>query len=396
MTTLSPTLKQIDETLNQYKDRLVLNKETLGLSWHDISQLWYDHTGEHKSDDYFRKYRKRIPNLNNVQVKPVKKSEPESNDIQDKIIQFEKTKYQVQDQKREFRNLIRNDARFDHLKDELFKAVKEVALLKPLNWRRPYQSNGNKEALVLFSDWHYGIESDNFFNKFNPDIFHDRVKELVHKTIEYGKLHGVKKLHVFNLGDIVSGILHVSVRVQNSEDIISQVKVVSEVMSEVLAKFASEFEEVKFYSVRGNHDRVTSNKHDAISKESFADIVPWFVQARTNQIPNLEVMNNTYDDEMIVAEVSGHTVIGTHGHKDKVSEVAQNLTVMLKLFPVAVCMGHYHHNWEKEFNGIDVIVNPSLSGTDEYARDIRKISKPAQKMLIFDETGQICTYKILL
>ncbi|MGG1663079.1 hypothetical protein [Brevibacillus sp. NRS-1366] len=107
-------------------------------------------------------------------------------------------------------------------------------------------------------------------------------------------------------------------------------------------------------------------------------------------------MNNTYDDEMIVADVAGHTVLAVHGHKDRVSEVAQNLTVMLKLFPVVVCMGHYHHNWEKEFNGIDVIVNPSLSGTDEYARDIRKVSKPAQKMLIFDETGQICTYKILL
>ncbi|RNB59526.1 hypothetical protein EDM57_05130 [Brevibacillus gelatini] len=393
MSIISPHLRQQNESLEQYKERLVMNKESYGLYWSDIAQLWLDHTGERKSDDYFRKFRKRLVKDEKQQHKQVSLK---FDDVEDKIIQFQKEKYKIQDQKREYRNLIRNDARFEHLKEEIIKAVHEVAKLKPINWNQPVKATGDKEAVVLFSDWHYGIVSDNYFNKFNPDIFHERIKTLAHKTIEYGKLHDVKTLHVFNLGDIVSGNLHVSVRVQNSEDIISQVKVVSETISEVLAKLSTEFEEVKFYSVRGNHDRVTANKHDAISKESFADIVPWYVKARTCHIPNLQVIDNTFDDEMIVADVAGHTVIGVHGHKDRVSEVAQNLTVMLKMFPVAICMGHYHHNWEKEFNGIDVIVNPSLSGTDEYARDIRKVSKPAQKILIFDETGQICTYKILL
>ncbi|MGG1663078.1 hypothetical protein [Brevibacillus sp. NRS-1366] len=268
---ISLHLRQLNESLEQYKDRLVLNKEAYNLSWNAIAQLWFDHADDRKSDDYFRKYRKRLFKSEKKELKTV---DSQGTEIEDKIIQYEKTKFKVQDQKREYRNLIRNDARFEHLKEELIRAVQEIAQLKPLNWNRPYQSIGDKEAVALFSDWHYGIVSDNYFNKFNPNIFHERVKVLVHKTIEYGKLHGVKKLHVFNLGDIVSGILHVSVRVQNTEDIISQVKVVSEVMSEVLAKFSSEFEEVKFYSVRGNHDRVTANKHDAISKESFADIVP--------------------------------------------------------------------------------------------------------------------------
>jgi predicted phosphodiesterase len=390
--TISPVARQLEETLPQYKERLVLNKEAYGLSWNDIAQLWFDHTGERKSDDHFRKYRRKLLNKSNK----VESKQLEIDDFEDKIIQFQKEKYKIQDQKREYRNLIRQEARFEHLRDEIIKAVKEVANLKPLIWSKPHPIHGAKEAVVLFSDWHYGIVSDNYFNKFNPEIFRERVQKLVHKTIEYGKLHQIKTLHCFNLGDLLSGILHVSVRVQNSEDIISQVKVVSEVLSEVLAKLASEFEEVKFYSVRGNHDRVTPNKADALSKESFADIIPWFIEARTSHISNLKVMPNTYDDEMIVADVCGHKVIGVHGHKDRVHEVAQNLTVMLKMIPATICLGHYHHNWEKEFNGIDVVVNPSLSGTDEYARDIRKVSKPAQKMLVYDETGQIATYKILL
>ncbi len=341
MTIISPHLRQLNESLDQYKERLVMNKEAYGLYWSDIAQLWLDHTGERKSDDYFRKFRKR---LSKGEKQHSKQFTIEFDEVEDKIIQFQKEKFKIQDQKREYRNLIRNDARYEHLRDELIKAVREVAKQKPIAWHQPMKVNSIKEAVVLFSDWHYGIVSDNYFNKFNPEIFQERVKSLVNKTIEYGKLHNIKVLHVFDLGDLLSGILHVSVRVQNSEDIISQVKVVAETMSEVLVKFASEFEEVKYYNVRGNHDRVTPHKNDAISRESFADIIPWFVSARTSHIPNLTVMQNEYDDEMIVANVSGHIVLGVHGHKDRVSEVAQNLSVMLKLFPAVICMGHYHHN----------------------------------------------------
>jgi hypothetical protein len=63
--TISPVARQLDETLPQYKKRLVLNKESYGLSWNDIAQLWFDHTGERKSGDCFRNYRRRLLNKNN-------------------------------------------------------------------------------------------------------------------------------------------------------------------------------------------------------------------------------------------------------------------------------------------------------------------------------------------
>ncbi|WP_301993944.1 hypothetical protein [Brevibacillus laterosporus] len=39
-----------------------------------------------------------------------------------------------------------------------------------------------------------------------------------------------------NLGNMVSGLIHVSVRVQSSEDVISQTKMVAETISEMLVK----------------------------------------------------------------------------------------------------------------------------------------------------------------
>ncbi|MFB0831543.1 metallophosphoesterase [Brevibacillus laterosporus] len=386
-----------NETIKAYKLRLGNTKHLYPINWNQIADLINKETGENFSESKYRKwffpYMEGYSDALSAGVNNVEQLK----EIENQRRELEKEKIRLQDQRREYKNLLRYDARSEHLKNEVLKAAKEVSLRKPLIWTPPlpYLTHP-KEAVLLISDWHYGIISDNYWNKFNPDIFYDRINSLVLKTIEYGKQQGIKTLHVMNLGDMVSGLIHVSVRVQSSEDVISQTKMVAETISEMLVKLSSEFERVKFYSVRGNHDRVVPQKNDQISKESFADIIPWYVQARVSYIKNLEIIENTYDDEMIVADVCGNYVIGVHGHKERLNEVASNLPVMLKIIPSSIVLGHYHHNFEKEFNGIDVIVNPTLSGTDEYARDIRKTSKPAQKMLIYDQTGQICTYKILL
>lgn len=65
MTDNSPTIKRSDESFDDYKERLVLSKDVLGLSFNKIGQLWYECTGESKSDDHFRKFLKKIKNKNN-------------------------------------------------------------------------------------------------------------------------------------------------------------------------------------------------------------------------------------------------------------------------------------------------------------------------------------------
>jgi len=68
MCIVSPHLRQPNESLDQYKERLVLNKKAYGLYWSDIAQLWLDHTGQRKSDDYFRKFRKRLEKRDNKNI----------------------------------------------------------------------------------------------------------------------------------------------------------------------------------------------------------------------------------------------------------------------------------------------------------------------------------------
>jgi len=60
-------------------------------------------------------------------------------------------------------------------------------------------------------------------------------------------------------------------------------------------------------------------------------------------------------------------------------------------------MAHYHHSAEDEVHGCEIIVNPSLAGVDQFSKDHRWSSKPAQKFMVFNvDEGRECTYSIRL
>ena len=69
---------------------------------------------------------------------------------------------------------------------------------------------------------------------------------------------------------------------------------------------------------------------------------------------------------------------------------------MFKEIPYMICMGHLHHHQEDSIQDVKVIMSGSLIGTDEYAKNIRKVGSPSQAMVIFDENGKRCVYEICL
>jgi len=140
-----------------------------------------------------------------------------------------------------------------------------------------------------------------------------------------------------------------------------------------------------------------ANKDESISKESFARFIPWYLEARLKDYPTIEIIDNKYDNGISVANVCGFTTFAVHGHLDSVKNSVSNLSLMLKMFPDYVFMAHYHHNVEDEIHSCEVIVNSSLSGTDDYAKDKRLTAKPSQKFMIFNDVdGRECTYNINL
>ncbi|EPZ47728.1 hypothetical protein [Alicyclobacillus acidoterrestris] len=385
-----------DESVFEYKLRIC--RELDGVkTWQEIADIVNDELGTEFGESAIRKWYVPIRQYMDYQRDHGSTDNELLQQIKDEQLRLEKLKVQVADERRAYKAIVRESARFDNIIDKLKSSFDELATLKPLEWSKPQTYISNTDGVVLWSDWHYGAFADNYFNQFNNDVFKRRLDKLISKTIQYGTFNGIETLHVMNLGDSISGHIHVSTRIQSTENVISQTQHVSEYISEALVELCRHFGNVKYYHVRGNHDRVNHLSKDTnISAESFSDLIPWYVSARTGHVRNLEIMENPYDDEIAVADVQGHICLGIHGHKDKLNNVAADLTLMLGVKPASIFLGHYHHSAERESTGgIDVIQNPSYIGTDEYSRNIRKTSKPAQKMLIYSrDEGRICTYNI--
>jgi hypothetical protein len=149
-----------------------------------------------------------------------------------------------------------------------------------------------------------------------------------------------------------------------------------------------------FRSVKGNHDRSQSRKEEEIRTESFHEFIPWYMKARLENFENVIFEENQIDDEIIVAEILGHTYFGVHGHLEGLGKVITDLTMMTRKFPTAVFSAHIHKNFENEIHGVDLIVNGGFAGTDDYAKDKRLISKPHQKLLLLDDKGRSDTHYI--
>jgi hypothetical protein len=390
--------RQPGESIKDYTVRLCRNREQYGLKWDDVAALINKETGDDYGESRYRKWFSAWSEGYEDGLRERLDDDPLIQEYEDKRIEMQKERVRLADQRRIYNQLIRDQGRFEYIVELLSAELNKLAKEKPIDWT--YQGSSKtkqRHGVLLLSDIHYGLKVDSYFNRYNPDIARQRFVKLLHDVIEYGTEQGIEVLHIKSLGDQVAGNIHISTRVHATESVVQQTQHVAELMSEFVAKVSEHFPTVKFYSTIGNHGRCVPQKDAQREGENFEYFIPWFMSERLRHIPNVEFMQNVYDPDIIVADVLGHRIVGIHGDKDSPSNVAQNLSLMLGEVPTAFVCAHYHHNWEKEqTGGIDVIVNPSFCGADQYSIEKRKTSKPAQKLLIYNEAGRICTYNILL
>ena len=385
-----------EKNLIESSDKVIAlckERKKLKLTWNELAEKCFkdlniEMTGENLRQTYVRYKRK------NGEFEKLKKDK-----IQERVVKFKKEKIKFQDEKNEVARQLRKIARFDSLKEYIGKAASKISKMKPIlsdgNHLIPI-ANSDKEGVLLISDWHSDEEIDNFINKFNKDEFLKRIDKLIHKTIEHGKFHDISTLHVVNMNDLVGGIIHLLIRISANEDIISQIMFVSELISEMLVKFSKHFNKVIFYNVIDNHSRVHPDKKQNKNKENFSRFIPWFLNIRVESIKNILIdFDSITDDEFAYFKVCNSDCLAVHGDKDKPESVIKTLPNLVKKNIEYIFMAHYHHNIENESNKIEVIVNQSLVGSDDYCKNHRMSSKPSQKFMVFDhEIGRLATYNI--
>ena len=310
-------------------------------------------------------------------------------EIESKKDELYKERVKLRDKQREINKSLSEESRFENLREVLINALSDMPKLKDFK-KVEYTSKENLEASLLISDIHMGIKIDNQFNYYDIDVAQDRLNQLVNKTIYYCKLHKVQKLNVELLGDIVSGIIQVTGRVEQEEDIITQVIMAGEMLSNIILELNKHIPEVCVFTVFGNHSRVISNKKENLNRENFERLIYHHIKTR---LPDVKVVTSLNDD-FLVCKISGKTIVLAHGDKDGANNAVFNFENLLNIKPDEIHIGHFHSFMIKDNNDTDIIVNGAVVGTDDFAVSIRKSTKPSQTLRIYDM--DVCTYKIVL
>lgn len=391
-----------NESVEEYKRRCYTLKlrGDINCSWSEFayyanSQIYPNSA---RTADYYRKdaskykLNKRL-NLENYLVEECEST----TEIEDYLFELKKERCKLNEERVQNNAYIRKLSREDTLKEIADNFARKMSSKKILDiYDNPLFSSGNKEAILCLSDWHYGLNVQNYFNTYSPEICINRVKELTKRVISIGKLHNVKTLHVVNLSDLICGRIHLTLRLESREDIISQTMDVSEILAEMLTTL-SRFFNIEYRDCLDNHSRLEPNKKDSLELETMVRIIPWYLRSRLKDNKNIRIIDNKYADDIVSFETLGHSVVAVHGHKDKLNKVIDNMTHMTRQRNELILTGHFHHFSADENHECLRLSNGSLMGVDQYANDLRLTSKPSQNMIIVskDDVAE-AIYKIKL
>lgn len=283
-----------------------------------------------------------------------------------------------------YRKTLRNEARVESLKDLVEKSVKALPPLPSVETPKIVSMPGDAaEAVMLLSDMHVGMQIDNFANTYNKDIARMRLMAYVDEVIDLCQANGVVRLNVCNLNDLIHGHIHVTARIEEEEDVISQIMLASEMLAEALNKLQAAAPEVIYRSVTDNHSRATPSFKEHIEKESLARLIDFYVEPRLAGSSIVFAKDNLDYDISKIVLLNGKTMICAHGHRDNINTIIQGYMGALRQYVDYVCVGHYHETKMKTFQGAKVFVNGCICGSDSYGQSKRLFGDPEQTLLIF-------------
>lgn len=310
---------------------------------------------------------------------------------------LEKEKIKCRDERNELQRLIREQARRESFIDLVKRAMS--CDVEPFNYKYCTRyTPTNDEMIVCLSDVHAGIKVKNAWNKYDVSELLHRLQKYLDEIIEIQQTHNCNTCYLILGGDLISGAIHRNLRLQNNENVVEQVKIVSTYIGEFINELLGHFNNIQVYSVSGNHSRLFPNKEEHLKGEELDALIPFYLKLKFNNCENVQICDNTIDDTILSFKTNGgHLFYGVHGDKDGVKNVVQNLTLMTGVKPDAIIMGHRHHNAYNTEHNVKIIQCGCVVGSDDYCVDNRLSGKPEQCVVITNNEKAVkCIYDIPL
>ena len=243
--------KQENENNEQFIWRLCQYKDVgmLDMSWDDIADIINKELGMEDtpvSEAAFRKPYQQAKRFYDAGVFNDMNSDRYMEELKLQKQELEKEKVRMRDERNELKRMLREEARKESYRDQITSAILECDV-KPLEYDKYREFNGivngDNDLVVTFFDVHAGLHVDNYFNTFNEDVLKQRINKYLDKVLEVQVRHGSENACVI-LSELLSGVIHPTIRIENNQNLIEQFLTVTNYISEFLEELSYHFNSV--------------------------------------------------------------------------------------------------------------------------------------------------------
>ena len=390
-------LSRLDnESLEQCLWRLGSMKKsgTAEITWNHIADFLNDEFDLMYGESAYRKKFKRLAKAAAVRELEAIYSGDYAETTKHQLRELEKQRIRVNEERAEYRKGLKSEAQQDAVLEEL-KAC--IAKVEPIQVPEVKDVNNPKALYAMLSDIHFGLTFNSYYNKYDPEIAINRVMTYAAILRQLGEENGIDTIYVSILGDLVSGIIHQSIRIANRGNMIEQVIGVAELVSTFIAYLAEHFAEVIVTDVAGNHSRIEMNAESALRGERLDALIPWYCRAKLERIENVSFYVNQVDPTISVLTIFGKTYVAVHGDFDPDLKTSALRISQLIGKKIDYFLAAHMHVPEMRMEDVMYIRNGAVvSGGDEYTSKKRLFGPTAQVCMLISDKGVEAVYPIRL
>lgn len=381
--------------LGQAKDSGLLD-----MNWEEIATLinheFRTDESEYRTEAAYRKVYSQAKRFYEAGVFNNLNEDKYFKELQVQKQELEKERVKTRDERNELRRVIREEARKESYKEQLLRCISEYQY-NPLAYDKSKQFTGllktDNDLIISCTDIHAGIVIDNYFNKFDENVLRERFNQYLDKIFEVQLRHGSENAYII-LSELVSGIIHNELRIENNQNLIEQFLSVTNYISEFLSELSYHFNTINVYVCPGNHSRISPKKEDSLKGENIDHLALPFLEAKLQNFKNVKFHKNDIEESIAMFNVRNNVVMSSHGDKDSPSSVVQKFTLLFGIRPSLVYLGHRHTNGLTTVYDCKVIESGCMSGVDNYALDLRIKGRPSQTISVITEDGLDCLYNV--
>ena len=394
------TLEKLpDENEEQFIWRIGQAKDAgiIDLEWTEIADIinkqFREDESEYRSEAAYRKpYQQTKRFFESGVFKQYGTGDTYINELRDAKFELRKEKQKMFDERTALNRKIREQARAESFIDII---TNKIATVKPLElkYQRKEFIESDNDIICHLTDIHAGININHWYNTFNMDVLKERLASYLDQLFDIQKRHNSQDCFLV-VGEIISGLIHETLRIENNENVIEQFIQMSTILTDVIAEISNLFNNVHVYVTPGNHSRCIPNKEHALRGENYDLLLPFYLKASLQNYNNVFIHDNLKDCDVAMFDVRGNKVMAVHGDKDTPESVVQKFTMVFGVKPDIVLLGHRHTNGLLTVYDSKVIQSGCVSGSDNYCVDRRLKNRAEQVISIVDHTGLVCLYDV--